>query len=320
MTESQIDFHGFKWFDLGNPTPEDLNRYAARFGLHSTSVQDCLQPEHLPKYEMINEVGFVVLRAFDRECTPEADTVQELTHKVAIFYSDRFVLTIHRRDQSFLDGLKQKWSKHKPDDPLITPEHVLADILVEVVRSYERPVMECLANLEVFEMEIFGAGTNRKFRIQKGYYLKRKVSVYKRLLRATTEPLTKIMANAETSLLPHFQNAREGIDSLYFYSDEISESTASLLNLHISLASQKTNEASRRTNEVMRVLTIFSCFFLPINFIASIYGMNFKHLPESDWYYGYYYALGLMVAVVLGIFVWFRRKGWLKKGSNRNAY
>jgi magnesium transporter len=315
MGQSRIEFEGFHWIDIGNPTIENLNELAEKYELHPTSVQDCLQPEHLPKFEMINDVGFVVLRAFDIECTPEADTVQELTRKIAIFYADRFVITIHRKDQSFLEGMRNRWNQRSTRDPEVTPEHVLADIINEVVRSYENPVMECMNNLELFEMEIFGAGTNRKFRMQKGYYLKRKVSVYKRMLRATLEPVHKIMTNAEAILMPHFQNAREQIDSLYFYCDEISESIASLMNLHISLQSQKTNEASRRTNEVMRVLTIFSCFFLPINFIASIFGMNFKIMPELDWEYGYFYSLALMLLVVVVIFVWFRRKGWLRRTS-----
>ncbi|HMN70136.1 MAG TPA: CorA family divalent cation transporter, partial [Bdellovibrionales bacterium] len=156
---------------------------------------------------------------------------------------------------------------------------------------------------------------HRKFKMQKGYYLKRRVSVVRRMLRTTLEPINKVMANAEALLTPHFQNSKEMIDGLYFYCDEISESIAALMNLHISLASQKTNEASRRTNEVMRVLTIFSCFFLPINFIASIYGMNFEFMPETHWKYGYFASLGLMTLVVLVIFLWFRRRGWLKKAN-----
>jgi len=314
MANARIDFNAFHWLDISNPTPEYLNEVAAEYGLHPTSVQDCLQPEHLPKYEMIEDVGFVVLRAFDHECSIESDTVQELTRKIAIFYGDEFVITIHRTDQPFLEAMVEKWKKRSAKDPSYTPEHILADAINEVVRSYERPVLDCVANLEIFEQEIFGAGTHRKFRMQKGYYLKRKVSVYKRILRSTLEPLNKVMLNAEAVLMPHFQNAREMIDNLYFYSDEISESIASLLNLHISLQSQKTNEASRRTNEVMRVLTIFSCFFLPINFIASIYGMNFKYMPELEHEYGYFVALAMMFTVAVSIFIWFRRKGWLKRG------
>jgi len=313
MAETKIDFHDFHWLDISAPTQEILEQMAKTYELHPTSVQDCLQPEHLPKHEVIYDVSFIVLRAYDRECHDAADTVQELTRKIAVFYSDNFVITVHRQEQAFITALIQKWQKRAKSDLGITPEHVLGDLLIEVTKSYDAPVHECMASLEQFEMEIFGAGTQRKFRIQNGYYLKRKVSVFKRMLRATLDPLNRVMAEGEADLQPHFQNAKDHLNDIYFYADEISESLASLLNLHVSLASQKSNEASRRTNEVMRVLTIFSCFFLPINFIASIYGMNFEFMPETKWPYGYFFSLGLMLTVVIVIFVWFRRKGWLKR-------
>ncbi len=312
MSETKIDFHDFHWLDISNPTPETLEAMAKTYELHPTSVQDCLQPDHLPKHETIYDVSFIVLRAYDKECHQAADTVQELTRKVAVFYSEKFVITVHRQEMPFFATLIEKWSKRAKGDMGVTPEHILGDLLIEVVKTYDQPVLECMDNLEQFEMEIFGAGTHKKFRLQNGYYLKRKVSVFKRMLRATLDPLNRIMAEGEADLQPHFQNAKDMINDIYFYADEISESLAALLNLHISLASQKTNEASRRTNEVMRVLTIFSCFFLPINFIASIYGMNFEFMPETRWPYGYFFALGMMLTVVVSIFLWFRKKGWLK--------
>lgn len=315
MTETRIDFQDFHWLDVSHPTPEGLSRLAETYGLHSTSVQDCMQPEHLPKHEVIEDVDFFILRAYDLQCGQEADTVQELTRKVAVFYGPGFILTIHRKDQPFLEAMAIKWTAKK--DRTSGPQSLLADLINEVVRTFEPPVMACLHDLEVFETEIFGAGTHRRFRLSKGYYLKRKVSVFKRMLRATMEPVNRSAARAESRFQPQFQNAREQIESLYFYADEVSESIGSLLNLHVSLASQRTNEASRRTSEVMRVLTIFSCFFLPVNFIASIYGMNFKVLPETEWRFGYYYALTLMTLVSFTIFIWFRRKGWLGRTRRR---
>jgi magnesium transporter len=106
---------------------------------------------------------------------------------------------------------------------------------------------------------------------------------------------------------------QEPLDKLIFYSDDIYEEITGLLNLHLSLMSQKTNEASFRTNEVMRVLTIFSIFFLPLNFIAGIYGMNFENMPELREPHGYYITLGFMIMIVLGITYWIYRKGWMKK-------
>lgn len=315
MSETRLDFQGFHWLDVLNPTPERLQQLAETYNLHPTSVQDCLQPEHLPKYELIEDVSFVVLRAYDPEAAADADSVQELTRKVALFFSQNFVISIHRKEQGLVREVMERWSKKTQN--ALSPEHILADLMNAVLRSYERPVMACLSDLELFETEIFGAGTSRKFRLSKGYYLKRKTSVFKRMLRATTEPVNRTMAGADIDLSPQFQDAKDVIENLSFYSDEVLDNMNSLLNLFVSLASQRTNEASHKINEVMRVLTIFSCFFLPINFIASIYGMNFANLPETRWEYGYFYALGLMAAVSLTIFLWFRRRGWLIDSNKR---
>jgi magnesium transporter len=86
--------------------------------------------------------------------------------------------------------------------------------------------------------------------------------------------------------------------------DQINEQINNLLSLYLSISAQ-------RTNEVIRVLTIFSVFFMPLTFIVGIYGMNFKVMPEIDWQYGYAYAIVLMVAITIAIYFWFKRKGWL---------
>lgn len=312
MSQTRIDFTGFHWLDVSNPLRELLDEVAESYKLHATSVKDCLEPEHLPKYEQIDDVHFVILRVYDLECKGHADTVQELTRKVAIFYTSKFIITIHRREQPFITALQEKWAAKK-NDPKMTMEHILASISNEAVNSFDKPVLKCVSDLEQFEQEIFGLGTNKKFRIKQGYYLKRRVSVYKRLFRATLDPINHMLSQAPKSSRPYFQNAREHVENLFFNADETAESISSLINLNISLSSQKTNEASRKTNEVVRVLTIFSCFFLPVNFIAGIYGMNFEHMPELHHEYGYYFALAFMAAVIILIYLWFRRKGWMKK-------
>src|SRR3546814_7630519 len=83
--------------------------------------------------------------------------------------------------------------------------------------------------------------------------------------------------------------------------DNLSENTAQLLSVYFPIASQ-------RTNEIMRVLTVFSVFFMPLTFIAGIYGMNFKFMPELTWLYGYPAVLLVMVGISTGIYFWFKRK------------
>ncbi len=309
----QVDYLDFHWLDVTNPTPQFLSELSTKYELHLSTVQDCLMADHLPKFEEYGDVGFLILRGYDENSSEDADTVQELTRKVAVFHSERFLITVHRKELPYMSVLLAKYSERALLNSVVTPEKILADIIGGVIHTYDKPVTACLTHLEHFEAEIFGAsGTQEKFRLQKGYYLKRKASVFKRILHATIEPLNSLMANTEAGLLPALKNMREHIDNIYFYADEITDSMDSLLNLHVSLSSQKTNEASHRINEIMRVLTIFSVFFLPINFIAGVYGMNFEFMPETKSHYGYPLVLGVMVLVVLTIFTWFRRKGWLR--------
>ncbi|MFN8944825.1 MAG: CorA family divalent cation transporter [Pseudobdellovibrionaceae bacterium] len=85
-----------------------------------------------------------------------------------------------------------------------------------------------------------------------------------------------------------------------------------MIHLHVSISSHKINELSHKTNEIIRVLTIFSVFFLPLNFIAGVYGMNFEFMPELKSPLGYPIVIGAMVFVVLSLLVWFWKRRWLQ--------
>ncbi len=294
----------FKWIDLIHPSREDLQQLARDYGIHPILLQDCLDPEHLPKFEKVGDIHFIILRAYDASCQTECDTVQELTRKVAIFISDRFLITIHRKHYSDLEEIQRKWSHLELDTskaPLL-----LSEILEAVFMSYERPIDASSDELEKFEIETFETSQTSPDLLRKGYFLKRKVSVIKRMLRMSMDVLIKINTHLYEKQTPHAQDLKDTLDSLYFFAEDLMENINNLLNLHISLSSQK-------TNEVMRLLTVISLFFLPLNFIASVYGMNFEHMPELKNEYGYPIVLSLMTIVAISIFLWFKRQGWLKK-------
>jgi magnesium transporter len=302
----------FEWIDVTDPSRTELEQIAQAYGLHSTSVKDCLDPEHLPKYERIVDLHFVILRSFDENCSPEGDTVQELTRKVAIFYTDKFVITIHRTVHPYMDLIKERWQKEHIKTSPAPASYVVYDIFSEVFKSYDRPIDHALNELEQLEMAVFSAPGSQPFDIEQAYYLKRKASVFKRIIRASADQVPRLMNHLQVGA-PQFQDLKEQADSLFFYSDELTESINTLLNLHISFSSQRTNEASRHTNEVVRVLTVFSVFMLPLNVIAGIYGMNFKFMPELEHRLGYPMALGMMVVTEIVILLWFMKKGWLRK-------
>lgn len=312
ISEILNDSRGFTWLDILDPTPGEIKEIASKYKLPAHSIEDCLDAEHLPKFERIQDLNFMILRAFDEKALPEADTVQELTRKVALFYTSTFLLTVHRKDQDYFAAFRERWKANRDFQPSQLPT-LIADLVDRTIDTFDKPIDEALNQLEQLEMSVFGAEGSKPFKIRKAYYLKRKAAVFKRMLRMTMDFIPRLGNDAALALSgSELQNLREVTDSSLYYCDEITDSLTSLLSLHISLASQKTNEASHRTNEVMRLLTIFSVFLLPLNVLTGIYGMNFEHMPELKAHYGYPIVLGSMLLVSTSIYFWFRKKGWLK--------
>ncbi len=309
MKRREIGQGGLRWIDITNPSSEELQKISQELDLEETIIQDCLDPAHLPKHEMMDDLEFCILRTYDDQANEEADTTQELTRKIVIFRKPNFLLTIHRSDLGLIDFIAGKWANSKLD------QGSLADIFVQifqsVLRSYERPKDIALNRLEALEMSIFGIQGVKSFKLHEGYLLKRRSFVFKRLLRSMIDMSYKLNLKCENEATIK-QGIKEDAERLYFYCDELTESTAVLISLHISMASQKTNESAQQTNEVVRILTIFSMFLLPLNVITGIYGMNFDVMPELKWTGGYPFALGLMGFTILAIFLWFKSKGWLK--------
>jgi magnesium transporter len=126
------------------------------------------------------------------------------------------------------------------------------------------------------------------------------------------ESLLQFSEHLDKSVKSVYQDVKELIEKLLFNLKEIHENILSLIHLHVSISSHKINELSHKTNEIIRVLTIFSVFFLPLNFIAGVYGMNFEFMPELKSPLGYPIVIGAMVFVVLSLLVWFWKRGWLQ--------
>lgn len=292
------------WVDVVNPTRAQLEELASRYGLHATSVQDCLEPNHLPKFEKFGNIIFLILRAFDEKCSTDADTVQNLTRKTALFVGPDFILTVHRKDQEFLKALREKWKDLAPqtsEADLIGA--FLADCLKAFVVSYQPPLDKIQVDVDVYEKRVLTRSSGQAGH-SKGYYLKRRAVLIERMLRQTDGVVSRVN-NFGERLAPQFQDVKENMNQLLFVANEVEESIQALISTQLALQ-------AHRTNEVMRVLTLISLFFLPCNFITGIYGMNFEHMPELRWLYGYPYALGLMTLVSGSIFIVIARKGWLR--------
>ena len=296
----------FIWLDVVNPTREELANIARQYGLHSTSVEDSLDPEHLPKYERIGAVTFIIIRAFDEAATRECSTIQEMTRKVAVFYSTDFLLTIHRTDQPFLAALIEKYQAPPPagaERRRSFLPRVLIEIINGAIETYERPLGQAEATIDKFEATVFGEHEFGGL-LQRIYTEKRRVTQMRRMLSHTLDVVQRLVPASEPTA-PLFQDLRENAESMHAYAEDLVEDVNNLLSIQLALA-------SHRTNEVVRVLTVFSVFFLPLTFIVGIYGMNFDFMPELRQRWGYPAVIVGMGLVTLSIYLWFRRRGWLR--------
>lgn len=318
--ELKLPWHNYKWLDIIAPSKKFLDELGKEYNIHPRYIKDCLEPEHLPKIEKLGNLTMVVLRALDEKLNEEAMTVQDITRKVVIFYNEKFLISIHRNDQNYLKTLRQQWTEYTKEDApknhlvIGHPLHeqmILHDILLAVTESYH-PILESgFDRLELLDDELLSPQSHSSFDLKKGYFFKRRISLVKRLVRIQSELVDKLTPTMEYALQISFKHVNSQLSKYYFYADDLLEGVQSMVNLHVSISSQKTNESSFRINEVTRLLTLFSVYFLPLNFIAGIYGMNFKFMPELDWYLGYPLAILLMCLTALGVYWWTKKKGWL---------
>lgn len=303
VTEDLLPGRSFSWFDVERPQDEDFEILSVKFNLPYLLVQDTLRPEHLPKYEFTDEGHFLMMRSYDEESNLEATTVQDLTRKIALFISEDRLVTIHRVKLHCLDKTLDKIKKNELPSTL---QGVVHQIILSIIRTYEKPVMNLQDMFDEFEEEILSKNIGR-LHTSKIYRFRRQLFVIKRILKQTNDSLyrSKEFWEGSPSLL---QDLKENIDQVYFQLDDISDNFEHLFQLHISLNDQ-------RANEVMKILTVFSTILLPLNFIASFYGMNFEHLPGLHSVSALNGLIMAMVFISISAFWFFKKRGWFKSGE-----
>jgi len=294
----------FTWIDVMAPERDELVALAKEFGFHAMSVEDCLDPWHLPKQERFGETTFVILRVYDDRAKPGARTVQELTRKIAIFYRADLVVTIHRADLPMVAAIRDRCAA---GDAPKAPHTLLGRLFNGALDSFDPPLDKADEEVDALEDQLF-TSRRRSPKLVAIHDLKRRVNVIKRLFWQTNVVMQRLEPPTEKAEVV-FQDVKENAESYFFYADELLDQINSLLGIHVAIGSQ-------RTNEVMRVLTVFSAFFLPLTFIVGIYGMNFVHMPELAKEWGYPAVLIMMAGVAGAIALWFRRRGWLGRGPD----
>lgn len=286
------------WVDITDPSNAEMEALSQQYGLNKNIVRDCLQPEHLPKYEFVDDVHFLILRFYIHQVDKHIATIQSLTNKIAIFFTNDFLITIHKSATPFLEVIHRNYvSKGK----CASTTSVLTKIVWNALETFDDPANRLSEQVDFYESQIL----LRKSSIDNTeslYYIKRDASISLKILMLMQEPINHIVLNpGEESELQDVRDQHLKIQTLYV---QVLDDVNNLMNLSVSFAAQ-------RTNDVVKVLTIFSVFFMPLTFIAGIYGMNFQYMPELTTKWGYPTVLIIMAIVAWLIYSWFKRKKWL---------
>jgi len=295
--KENLKIEELKWLDVTAPTSSEMEQLSQEYNLNQHTVVDCLQPEHLPKYEYDDEVEvhFLILRYYSH-FSDNVTSIQNLTNKIAIFYTDKIVITIHSIETSFLDLVAKRAARK-----CSSTTELLSKIVWHALETFDDPATRLSEQLDLFENRVRRREVNTDV-TEALFNLKRQASISNKVLMLMQEPINHIRVNpGEEMLLQDVKDQHLKIQILY---NQSLEDVNNLLNLTTAFAAQ-------RTNDVMRVLTIFSVFFMPLTFIVGIYGMNFEFMPELNQRWGYPVVMILMGVVTLIIYQWFKRKKWL---------
>lgn len=288
----EIAFDTFSWIDIQSATDEQAKHIIQKHKLNHLLVRDSMEPGHLPKIEVYPEYTFMILRAYTASDIENVTTVQELSDKVAFFIMDKMLITIHRTS---FDFIQQLLSNHSSDT---TQYQLILMLAAQTVQSYEQPANKQADQIDIVENTIFLKDLN-KISLEELYFQKAEARISKKVLQLTQSVVNQL--RVPTDNMPALQDVKDMLVKLILEYEESLEDINNLTNTYLSISAQ-------RSNNVMKLLTIFSAFFLPLTFLVGVYGMNFEYMPELKWRYGYLFVVILMVAFVTVILIWFKRR------------
>jgi magnesium transporter len=289
MKISEKKFESFKWIDIENPIKEDLEKITKEHGLNYYLIKDSLEKGHLPKYEKNYKVEFYIFRAYTSDIKLHIDEVGEMSNKIAFFLFEDRLITIHRAHFNFLNIHEEKHIKIN---------ELFLRIVKLMLNTFQKPTIDLSNKISEIERTIF-LKDHRNVLLEELYYIKSQSRILKKVLHITQSVIEQSANNFISSF--QYQDIKDELLNLLTYNEESVENSNQLMNTYLSISDQK-------NNEVVRLLTIFSAFFLPLTFIAGVYGMNFDFMPELKWKIGYYFSICLMILVVVVIYIWFRKK------------
>jgi magnesium transporter len=316
VAEVSTESDGFIWIGLQQPSSEDIAELAAELSLPALAVEDAVQAHQRPKLEIYDDVVFVVLKPVDYIDHDEVVEVSE----IAIFLGPKWVVTVRHGHNMSLRQVRTELDKGDADFARFGPAGVLYRAADLVVDGYEEAIDSINTDIDEIEAQVFEGGD--EYHGERIYKLKREVAEFRRAVQPLATPMYKLangtVPGLDQALGPYFRDVHDhvlrtadAIDAHDRLLTDVLQADMSRLTLLQSQIAVQQNEVARRQNEDMRKISAWAAIALVPTAIAGVYGMNFENMPELRWEYGYFAVLGLMITTCIGLYIVFRRNGWL---------
>ncbi|MFJ4206228.1 magnesium and cobalt transport protein CorA [Streptomyces sviceus] len=306
---------GMAWIGLARPPETELLSLAEEFDLHPLAVEDAMEAHQRPKLERYGDTLFVVLRAARYLDAPEEVDFGELH----VFVGPDFVITVRHGAAPDLSAVRHRMEK-TPELLKLGPEAVLYAILDAVVDGYAPVVSGVQNDIDEIETEVFRGDPEVSRRI---YELSREMVEFQRATRPLVSMLHALMAGfakygTDEELQRYLRDVADHVTHTSERVDGFRQALADILTVNATLVTQQQNaemralaEAGFEQNEEIKKISAWAAILFAPTLVGTIYGMNFAHMPELGWSFGYPFAIGLMGVVCVSLYVIFKRRDWL---------
>ena len=289
------------WVDLEAEPQKIDKKLLSGFGIHPLAIQDALRPRHPPKVERFKDFLFILLRGLDADSSGIHFGVIQLS----LFVGERFLVTRHASPSMsvnwMFDEIQRDASVMKKG-----PGALAIHLSNRLARRYVQILLELEPRLDEIEEQMFREPDDK---------LLQELTGYKSQLRKLTR-----IANYHEQIALRFRDVDDSLIGSELHHEIVDlyeqiERTKSLAHLHYQISNDLTDGylgmTSHQLNRVMQILTIITVIFVPLTFLAGIYGMNFENMPELSTRNGYFAVIGTMVVIAISQLIYFRRKRWM---------
>jgi magnesium transporter len=307
MAAACRDADGIAWLGLYRPTREEFADVTREFALHELAVEDAVGAHQRAKLEHYGETLFCVLHP--ARYIDETETVE--FGEVHVFAGPRFVITVRHGDAPDLAAVRRSLET-RPDLLRRGPVVILHAIMDRVVDDYA-PVLAGVENdIDEIEDEVFDAGV-RVDLSRRIYELTREVIAFQRAIKPLVSVLERLIVapGVEEEEGRYLRDVHDHALRVQEQADGFRELLQNILSVTLTLETKTLGEVANEQNDQVKKISAWAAILFAPSMVGTVYGMNFEHMPELRWQHGYAFALALMGAVSLALYLLFKRRHWI---------